>query len=234
MNTPEVNLDDPEYRKAQLDRLTPKLDQNIFEEEVSEATQHDRSFTPPTAESMALVLDPDPRGRVRWERKKVIQMVHRNGRISRAERILRTEREFTLKSPFLPTGYKKLVHLSHQIAGKTLDDAMAQMKFSKKKFAAEVRHQLEEARDKAIVTRGMGLGNVNDQGEAGAGLRKIQTKDGKWMTIPNPTRMYVAQSWVGRGPIRARQLDYKGRGRCGIIKKPSTSEWFPLVRTGGR
>lgn len=138
-----------------------------------------------------------------------------------------TERQHLHQSSFLPTSVKKLVMLSRQIAGKTVDDAISQMKWSKKKMAAEVRYYLEEARDLAIAQRGMGLGQVN--GETFAQPRKIRTKDGKWIEITDPSRMYIAQSWVGRGPWRGKEIDYKGRGRMGVIQHPSTSKsWCDL------
>ncbi len=92
----------------------------------------------------------------------VMRRVHRNlsayGGESRVERIARTERSHLSKSPPLPTSTKKLVHLAHQIQGKTVEDALVQMRFSKKKMAREVRWQLEEARDTAVVQHGIGPG----------------------------------------------------------------------------
>ena len=170
-----------------------------------------------------LVLDPDPRSRVRWERKKVMQMVRSNGRLTKEERLKITERQLTHKSEFIPTSVKKLVMLARQVAGKPLDDAITQMKWSKKKMAAEVKYYLEEARDMAIAERGMGLGKGMG-GEKPNDPRRIQNKEGKWMNVKNATDMYISTSWVGRGPIRARRIDYKGRGRQGIIEHPQTSK----------
>lgn len=133
-----------------------------------------------------------------------------------------TERELLHKSEFLPTSVKKLVMLARQIAGKPIDEAITQMEWSKKKMAAEMKYYLEEARDLAVAQRGMGLGRA--KGELLDKPRKIRTKDGKWLEIDDPTRMYIAQSWVGRGAWLGKELDYKGRGRHGIIKHPSTSK----------
>ncbi|KAH7011976.1 ribosomal protein L22/L17 [Ilyonectria destructans] len=223
-------LDDPKNREQFLERsMYSGVEDNIFQDEIeapqkgpsTEATPGAGEMEQKTKENMAMVVDPDPRSRIRWQRKKVIQMVRRNGRLTKEERIKMSERELLHKSEFMPTSVKKLVMLARQIAGKPVDDAITQMSWSKKKFAAEVRYYLEEARDLAIAQRGMGLGQAN--GETFAKPRKIQTKEGKWIEISDPTRMYIAQSWVGRGTWRGKKIDYKGRGRMGIIRHPSTS-----------
>ena len=198
----------------------------IFEEELQapaeEAPAARTGRNQKTSENMAIVTDPDPRSRVRWQRRKVIQMVRKRGELTQTERIKMTEREHLYTSSFLPTSTKKLVMLSRQIAGKSLDDAITQMQWSKKKMAAEVKCYLEEARDLAIARRGMGLGRAN--GELLEKPQKIQTKDGKWIEITDPTRMYIAQSWVGRGKWRGKSLDYKARASFGIMKHPATSK----------
>lgn len=201
------------------------VEDNIFQDEIEAAKPASETAAAPaseerTKESLAMVVDPDARSRIRWQRKKVIQLVRRNGELTKEERIKMTERELLHKSEFMPTSVKKLVMLARQIAGKPVDEAIQQMQWSKKKFAAEVKYHLEEARDMAVVQRGMGLGKVN--GDLLGKPRKVQTKDGKWIEIADPTRLYVAQSWVGRGPWRGKELDYKGRGRMGIIQHPST------------
>lgn len=227
-------LDDPKFRQSFLERnMRSHVEDNIFQDEIDSSrgaataapSRSDAEVTvQKTRETMALVADPDPRNRVRWQRRKVIQMVRNNGQLTRDERIKMTERELVHKSHLLPTSLKKLVMLSRQIAGKPVDEAITQMKWSKKKMSAEIKYYLEEARDLAVAQRGMGLGKVN--GESLPKPRKIKTKDGKWVEIADPTRIYVAQSWVGRGPWRGKELDYKGRGRHGLIKHPSTS-WSP-------
>ncbi|KHN96156.1 mitochondrial large ribosomal subunit [Metarhizium album ARSEF 1941] len=227
-------LDDPKKRAAFLERsMHGSVSDNIFQDEIDAAAARPPSSQGPplppdqqspeqkTRENMAMVTDPDPRSRIRWQRKKVIQMVRGNGAVSREERIRATERQLLHKSHFMPTSVKKLVMLSRQIAGKPVDEAISQMQWSKKKMAAEVRYYLEEARDLAIAQRGMGLGKVN--GEVLEKPRKIVTREGKWIEVTDPTRMYVAQSWVGRGPWRGKEIDYKGRGRMGVIQHPSTS-----------
>lgn len=181
-------------------------------------------------------LDPDPRSRVRWERKMVIRHVNRmldpKGQETREERLARTERQLLHKSMPIPTSTKKLVHLARQITGKTLEDALIQMKFSKKKMAKEVMWHLEEARDVAVVERGMGLGRIQQrQTKAGEGeegessspkVFKIQTKDGKWLNITDPSRIYVDQAWVGKGIWRSVKPEYRARGRIFQQWSPSS------------
>ncbi|KAF2968295.1 hypothetical protein GQX73_g5277 [Xylaria multiplex] len=172
-------------------------------------------------EHMERSLDPDPRWKVRYQRKKIMQMVRANGQLSKQEHIKLTEKELTSNSEALPTSTKKLVHLSHQIVGKTVEEAITQMRFSKKKMAREVRYQLEEARDEAIVSRGMGLGA---QDGAVPVPRKIQTKDGKKLEVQDPTRLYVDESWVTKGPYRSSRIQYHARGRMSVMWRPTTRE----------
>jgi len=193
-----------------------------------------RAYTPWGAslvkEHLSRGADPDPRSRVRWERKMVIRQIQKGTDAfsvePRAEKIARTERTLLSKSPWLPTSVKKLVHLARQVQGKTVADALTQMRYSKKKMAKEVRVQLEQASDLAVAERGMGLGKVDEEHKQEI---KIQTKDGKFVTIDDPTRMYVAQAWVNRGPWRGHRIRYVARGRINILKKPSTSEFLFLL-----
>jgi ribosomal protein L22 len=217
----------------------------IFEDEINEAAakQQNADLTHTSAgaslvrEHLARAVDPDPRSRVRWERKMVIRQIQRGtnpySREPRAEKIARTERQLTSKSPFLATSTKKLVKLAHQIQGKTVAEALVQMRFSKKKMAQEVRYQLELARDLAIAERGMGLGLGSKGEEASGEVREsgdgktieIQTKDGKWVKVDDPTRMYVAEAWVNRGPWRGKVPDYRARGRVNIKHRPTAGEF---------
>ncbi|KAH8887812.1 ribosomal protein L22 [Thozetella sp. PMI_491] len=229
-------------RKKLMDRLKPTgLDSSsIFADEVNAASQGTPEGQTDAAGSQlegpwssllpahtARAVDPDPRSRVRWERKMVIRRVHLGtdpfSKESRASRIARTEREILSRSPFLATSVKKLVMLARQIQGKTLEDALVQMRYSKKKMAAEVKLQLELARDQAVVQRGMGLGKVTGEVLAEGDEISIQTKDGKHLKIADPTRMYVAEAWVNRGPWRGKEPDYRARGRAFMKMKPSTS-----------
>ncbi|TKA52029.1 hypothetical protein B0A55_12742 [Friedmanniomyces simplex] len=200
--------------------------------------------------NMQRVLDPDPNARERWERKKVIQMVRRGGRMNKQQMVKRTEREHVLRTHNLKTSVKKLGMLARQIAGKTIDDAILQMRFSKNKVAQEVLHQLEYARDEAVVMRGMGLGGVETQDNAGKPNKasslisgtaptaptapalsdpqdtkspvQIQLKDGKRHTISDPSTIYIDQAWVGRGPF-GQLPDFRARGQVNIMRTPWTS-----------
>ncbi|KAL2370996.1 mitochondrial large ribosomal subunit [Blastomyces gilchristii SLH14081] len=108
-------------------------------------------------------LVPFPNRRARWERKMVIRSIRRRGRLTRQEEIARTERESLSKSHFFKTSVKKLMMVARQIAGKNIDDAILQMRYSPKKVAKDVKLHLELARDEAIVLHGMGLGRSQSQ-----------------------------------------------------------------------
>ncbi|EFX03135.1 mitochondrial large ribosomal subunit [Grosmannia clavigera kw1407] len=236
-------------RQALKDRMTnPQLDASPFlsemEESAGPAADVQADKTPASSrattarndlgtslvpEHLQRALDPDPRSRVRWERKMVLRHVSRlldpAGAETRDERLARTERQLLHKSAPLATSTKKLTFLARQIAGKTLEDALVQMRFSKKKMARDVLWHLEEARDTAIVERGMGLGLVNADVSTTAPAStalKIQTKDGRWLAITDPSRIYVDQAWVGKGVWRAATPDYRARGRRFLKWSPSS------------
>jgi ribosomal protein L22 len=103
-------------------------------------------------------LDPDPSGRKRLERKLVIRSIRRRGRLTKDQTLARTERQLLWQSQMLPTSVKKLTRLMHMIQGKTIEEAMVQLRFSAKKVAVDVIKGLQIARDEAIAGRGMGLG----------------------------------------------------------------------------
>jgi len=179
-------------------------------------------------------IDPDPQSRMRWERRMVARQVARRldarGRETRDERIRRTERETTSRSAWLATSTKKLVHLAHQISGKTLEEARTQMKFSKKKFAREVLYELELARDRAVVERGMGLGKSTGEFVPGS-TEKRTVKDfrhGKFVEIEDPSRIYVSEAWVNRGPWRGKKPNYRARGRVDLLQMPQASKFGPF------
>lgn len=195
-------------------------------------------------QNMRRILDPNPNARLRWERKQVMQMVKRGGRLSKTQFIKRTEREHLVKSHMMKTSTKKLGALARQIQGKTIDDAITQMRFSKKKVAVELRKQLEAARDEAVVMRGMGLGKVQEDDDADnlnnaypaisdttipdVQNKKndesvdIQLKDGKRHTVSDRSTIYIDQAWVGRGPYGTLP-DYRARGRVFVMRTPWTS-----------
>lgn len=179
-----------------------------------------------------LALDPQPITRKRWHRKMVIREIRQRYRLKPAVKILRTERSSLSKSHMLPTSIKKLGHLARQVAGKPVDDAIVQMRFSKKKAARDVLKHLEYARDEAIVRRGMGLGLVKKEGE-GQDARKdgaraddrpfVVEKNGRKRFVRDKTQIYVDQVWVGRG-TPGREPDYRARGQMNIMTNPKTSK----------
>lgn len=169
--------------------------------------------------AMAARLDPEPEQRRRWDRKMVIREVHKRGRLSKTQVIKRTERELVARSEYWKTSMKKLQPLANQIAGKSIEDAIVQMDFSKKKVAARIHDHLVEARNKAIVERGMGLGGA--EGTAGEPLT-IRLKDGKKHHIMDKTGIYVDQAWVGKGPY-GKDRESRAYGRTNILWLPQTS-----------
>ena len=164
--------------------------------------------------------------------------------MNKTVKILRTERFSVSKSELFKTSVKKLGPLARQIAGKPIEEAIVQMRFSKKKAAAEVKKHLEYARDEAIVRRGMGLGMVKlkkagegegeGEGEGGDENREVQAmmkpivfhdKKGKRRTVTDTTGIYVDQAWVGRGKY-GQAPDYRARGRTYILRPPTTRKYF--------
>ncbi|KAL8388261.1 hypothetical protein RB595_009352 [Gaeumannomyces hyphopodioides] len=213
---------------------TPKMDGSIFSDELgsdreaagldpgagADAQAKLRSGGSKAPEALVRAVDPDPRSRERWQRKMVARLVKRRldpwDKETRAERIARTERQHVHRSPLLITSTKKLVHIARQVAGKPIDEAAVQMRFSRKKFAKEVGVQIDAARDEAAVIAGMGLPSPakkpEDGGEAFKPIR-FQNKDGKWITVDDPSKLYIDQAWVNRGPFIFKGFHYSGRGR---------------------
>lgn len=124
-------------------------------------------------ELISMNVDPAPNARKALERKLVIASVKRHGRMTKAQKILRTERQSLFKSQLLPTSAKKLQKVINQISGKTVTEALVQLRFSKKKVARDVIKGLEIAQNEAIVGRGMGL-----QGEEKAVNRWLKQREG--------------------------------------------------------
>ncbi|KAL4799695.1 ribosomal protein L22/L17 [Aspergillus venezuelensis] len=178
---------------------------------------------------MDAVLDPNPKARVRWQRKMVVREIRHRGRLSKQEIIMRTERESLAKSVWIKTSVKKLGPLARQIAGKNIDEAIVQMQFSKKQAAKSVLEHLKHAKNTAIVRSGMGLGaapTVNADGEQvtppPAKPVTIISKTGEKKTITDPSSIYIAQAWVNRGPFE-KAWNHRARGRIEILNKPWTS-----------
>lgn len=179
---------------------------------------------------VAPVLDPNPTRRRRFERQVVFRSLRRRGRLTHAVKLARTERSFLWQSSELPTSIKKLTKIMNQIAGKTLEEAFVQLRFSKKRIAIDVSKALDQARYEAMIRNGMGLGAV----EGADGTRKIakvgdafqiELKDGTRSMIQDPTEIYIDQAWVGRrAPTQS--PEYRARGRVNMLTHRRTSTYF--------
>lgn len=118
---------------------------------------------------------------------------------------------------------KKLGPLARQIAGKPIEEAIVQMQFSKKKAAVEIHNHLIEARDRAVVERGMGLGQAQGKPQT---RKVVRLKDGTRHTIYDTTGIYVDQAWVNKGPYGL-DSSPRARGRTDRLHLPQTSmSWF--------
>lgn len=197
-------------------------EESLFEDKEvvgPELTQTPGKALPRNKYLIAAALDPDPDQRMRWERKMVIRDIRKRGRMTRKQLLKQQERELLSKSHDFRTSTKKLMHLARQIAGKTVDEAIVQMRFSVKKTAKDVKYHLEHARNEAIVRRGMGLGKIN--GTTGPPV-EIQTKEGKRLKIEDRTRLYIDQAWVGKG-LHGKSSDFRARGSVYVMKNRTTS-----------
>ncbi|TQB69367.1 54S ribosomal protein L22, mitochondrial [Monascus purpureus] len=172
-------------------------------------------------EQMQPVLDPRPNARRRWERKMIAREIRRRGRLTKTEQIMRTELESLSKSHWFKTSIKKLGPLARQIAGKNIDEAILQMRLSKKKAAKDVLEHLEHAKNEAMVRWGMGLEAPKEDGPAPTPIT-ITLSNGERKKITNPTSIYIAQAWVNRGPYE-RRIQHRARGSVHTLRPPWTS-----------
>ncbi|KAH8722497.1 ribosomal protein L22/L17 [Phaeosphaeriaceae sp. PMI808] len=192
-------------------------------------------------------LDPAPFARVRLERKLVIAGLKRRGRLTKAQTIARTERQSLFRSQSLPTSVKKLQKIVNQIAGKTVSEALVQLRFSKKKVARDVMKGLEIAQNEAIAGRGMGLGEAHAQQrwdkqrvETGSkdisiasakqahGRRKrtaktvmVELKDGTKRRVTDASEIYIDQAWVGKGEMWM-SPEFRARGKINMLRHRTT------------
>ena len=199
--------------------------------------------------NMAVVLNPRPNARARWQRRMVIRDIRRRGRLTKAMQIARTERSHLSRSHFFKTSMKKLAPLARQIAGKSIDEAITQMRFSNKKAAIDVRQHLIAARNEAIVARGMGIPpqatSKSDELAATAskatedpsitpplptqradrGLKRLfsmpDSSSSSQKVLQNQTDIYIAEAWTNRGPYGA-EADYRAKGRVNMMRPPYT------------
>lgn len=167
--------------------------------------------------NMVAALDPDPANRRRWERKMLIREITKRGRLSKTQLLKKQERQIISRSHNFKTSVKKLVPLAKQITGKTVEQALIQMRFSVKKAAQDVREHLEHAKNEAVVKRGMGLG------PALTTPLRIQTKKGLRVKVENLSTMYIQQAWCGKG-LYGKSPDYRARGQMYMMKNRTTSK----------
>jgi ribosomal protein L22 len=193
-------------------------------------------------------LDPDPAARRTLERKLVIRGVKRHGRLTKAQNIARTERQSLYKSQNLPTSTKKLQKVVNQLAGKTVSEALVQLRFSPKRVARDVIKGLEIAQNEAIAGRGMGLGGgrraqrrwekqrdqldlprstrglVEKQSDGTSqGPTMIDMKDGSKKLVRDPSELYIDQVWVGKGDMW-KSPEYRARGMVNLLRHRTTSK----------
>jgi ribosomal protein L22 len=166
--------------------------------------------------NMALVLDPNPRQRENWQRSQIVQMVRNDWKISKETHLRRTERQCMEKSLDLKTSRKKLGKIARQLVGKTVDEALLQLRFSKKRIASEVAKHLEHTRNIAIAKWGMGLGKAEQRtGEA----IKIQLKDKTRRLVTDRTELYISQAFINKAGVDLEQSP-RARGKMDILRKP--------------
>ncbi|KAJ5647924.1 Ribosomal protein L22bacterial/chloroplast-type [Penicillium lividum] len=167
---------------------------------------------------LQFALNPNPKAQLRWEKKIVIREIRKRGRLPKAVQIKRTERESLSKSHWFKTSVKKLGPLARQIAGKNIDEAILQMRFSKKKAALDVLGHLEHAKNVAMVRAGMGL--PEEKAEPTKPLTVV-LKSGERKTITDPTNIYIQEAWVNRGPY-GHGMDHRARGQINRLRPPAT------------
>ncbi|RMJ25385.1 Ribosomal protein [Aspergillus sp. HF37] len=171
-------------------------------------------------EYMRAELDPRPQARMRWERKMITRDIRNRGRIPRAVQIMRTERESLSTSQWFKTSIKKLAPLARQIAGKNIDEAIIQMRFSNKKAAKDVLGHLNHAKNVATARNGLGLTAPDDQ-ELKRTPPTVTLKSGERKKITDPSGIYIAQAWVNRGPY-GMDYDHRARGQVFMLRPPHT------------
>ena len=202
--------------------------------EIEEAEETTDDMSSRNFSHMARVLNPRPHTRSRWQRRQVIRHVRRAGRLTKEMQIARTERKHLSKSHFFKTSMKKLAPLARQIAGKSVDEAILQMRFSRKKVAAEVQEHLIQARNEAIVMKGMGIKPgtssavlppsgpvILDPSISPSDAEHTPLKARRPGVAKNETDMYVSEAWTNQGPY-GREPEYRARGRVNILRPPHT------------
>ncbi|RMD44868.1 hypothetical protein DV735_g313, partial [Chaetothyriales sp. CBS 134920] len=232
-----IRGNDPLGRKPEHLRLTAEQRAELAAKRAREALQRQEdkaresvklgslsSSSVRSYENMARVLDPRPNARARWQRNMLIRHVRRGGRLTKEMAIARTERQHVVRSHWFKTSMKKLAPLCRQISGKPVDEAILQMRFSKKAVAQDVLQHLIQARDEAIAVKGMVLPPpgpvVLDPSISPATANQKPNKKSRDGSKAE-TDIYIAQAWVNRGPYGKRP-EYRARGRVNILRPPHT------------
>lgn len=218
LSADSIFADDDSAPKLKSTGRTPKAQQPAAPAEGGEET--DYSVERRNPEYMQATLDPRPQARVRWERKMITREIRRRGRLSKAVQIKRTERESLNKSHWFKTSIKKLAPLARQIAGKNIDEAIIQMRFSKKKAAKDVLEHLQHAKNVATVRNGMGLTAPEDK-DLTQSPTTVILKSGERKKVTDPSAIYIDQAWVNRGPY-GMEYDHRARGRINMMRPPHT------------
>jgi ribosomal protein L22 len=218
-----------------------RTDQDRVPQQPDYPDDEESAFSARNPSNMAVTLNPRPNARARWQRRMVIRDIRHRGRLSKAMQIARSERSHLSRSHFFKTSMKKLAPLARQIAGKSIDEAITQMRFSNKKAAIDVRQHLITARDEAIVARGMGLPTLGASATASTaaedpsitpplptqranrGLKQVvKMSDGTTAkVVQNQTDIYIAEAWTNRGPY-GQEADYRAKGRINMMRPPYT------------
>ncbi|KAK6514276.1 54S ribosomal protein L22, mitochondrial [Arthrobotrys conoides] len=125
--------------------------------------------------------------------KYKIRQIKRRGRLTPTLKKLQSEKEHLCQSHNFKTSLKKLGPLARQIAGKPLEHALIQMRYSPKKAAKDVLKHLVQAKNEAILTKNF-----------------------------DPEQTYISQAWVGRG-TPDKEAQTRARSRINILVKQFTS-----------
>ncbi|KAF2022420.1 ribosomal protein L22 [Aaosphaeria arxii CBS 175.79] len=234
-NLPSATIFKPEYEIPSFQDSLPDFEKRAVKREEKErralvARKRDAELSAPK-------LDPIPRSTKLLERKLVIKSIQKRGRLTKELKLARSERQSLFRSRDLPTSVKKLTKVMNLVQGKTVEEALVQLRFSKKRVAKDVAKGLIIARDQAVIARGMGLGAAQKAETAqdaktladGSRIKEkkgksvtIELKDGKKKEVNDPTEIYVDQAWVGKGQ-QWKTPEYRARGRVNLLTHRTTS-----------
>lgn len=106
--------------------------------------------------------------------------------------------------------HRKLNKLGRQIAGKPVDYAILQMKFSEKRASTRIQSMLTLAKKHAAEYKGLNPGKL-------IVCTSVSLLDGLRAT---PLNLFLAEAWVTKGENFHKRIDIKGRGRVGVKHHP--------------